>query len=114
MSAADFGLRIRSEATEDGHVLALAGELDLASAGVLDTAIAELCTDGARRITLDMGELSFMDSTGLRSVLVGRELCEVNDCELVIGELSVQVRRLFDVSGVGTELQARNGGPATT
>jgi anti-anti-sigma factor len=100
-------LRIQSESDAEGHILRLSGELDLASAGELDTAIAELCTDGARRICLEMNELSFMDSTGLRSVLVGQELCEVNDCELVVGELSPQVRRLFEVSGVGDKLSFR-------
>ncbi|HXD54973.1 MAG TPA: STAS domain-containing protein [Solirubrobacteraceae bacterium] len=101
-------LRIRTETSPDGHVLRLSGELDLASAGELDTAIAELCTDGARRICLEMADLSFMDSTGLRSVLVGQELCEVNGCALLIGELSSQVRRLFEVSGVGEKLTFRD------
>jgi anti-anti-sigma factor len=89
----------------------LAGELDIASAGVLDTAIAELCTDGAERIVLEMGELEFMDSTGLRSVLVGQELCEVNGCELLIGELSAQVQRLLEISGVDEKLTFRAGLP---
>ncbi len=90
-------------------MLRLSGELDLASAGELDTVIAELCTDGARQISLEMSELSFMDSTGLRSLLVGKELCEVNGCELLIGELSSQVKRLFEVSGVGEKLVFRDG-----
>jgi anti-anti-sigma factor len=107
VSANPPALRIRSEAAAGGHVLTLSGELDLASAGVLDTAIAELCTDGAELITLELGELEFMDSTGLRSVLVGQELCEVNGCELMIGALSPQVRRLFEVSGVGEKLSFR-------
>jgi anti-anti-sigma factor len=85
-------------------LLVLSGELDLASSGILDTAIAELCMDGARRIVLEMDGLSFMDSTGLRAVLVGRELCEVNGGELLIGETSPQVRRLLDISGVGEKL----------
>jgi anti-sigma B factor antagonist len=100
-------LQIQATTSGSGHVLSLSGELDLASAGVLDTAIAELCTDGAERITLEMGELAFMDSTGLRSVIVGKELCEVNGCELLIGALSAQVQRLFDVSGVGEKLVFR-------
>jgi anti-sigma B factor antagonist len=111
MRPAGSGLQVQSEHTTDGQVLRLAGELDLASAGVLDTAIAELCTDGARRITLEMEDLEFMDSTGLRSVLVGRELCDVNGCELVIGGLSRQVERLFDISGVGEKLAFRDGAP---
>lgn len=109
MSNEQDSLRIRTESGPEGHVLRLSGELDLASAGELDTAIAELCTDGARRIAIEMGELSFMDSTGLRSLLVGKELCDVNGCELLIGELSSQVRRLFEVSGVGEKLVFRDG-----
>lgn len=113
MNLRGTGLQVRTEQETDGrHVLRLAGELDLASAGVLDTTIAELCTDGASRITLEMEDLAFMDSTGLRSVLVGRELCDVNGCELVIGTMSRQVERLFDISGVGEKLVFRDGDPA--
>ena len=97
MAAADPGLQIRTDGAPDSAALVLSGELDLASAGLLDTAIAELCADGAQRIVLELGELEFMDSTGLRSVLVGAEICKVNGCELLIGDTSRQVDRLFDV-----------------
>src|SRR3954454_9523957 len=108
MAAAEPGLQIRTEGdASESAALVLAGELDLASAGLLDTAIAELCADGAERIVLELGELEFMDSTGLRSVLVGAELCKVNGCELLIGATSTQVERLFDISGVGERLPRR-------
>ncbi len=102
-------LQIRTEGDDDDFTVALSGELDLASAGQLDTAIAELCADGARRILLELGELEFMDSTGLRSVLVGDELCKVSGCEMLIGGTSRQVERLFQVSGVGERLPRRAG-----
>ncbi len=102
------GLSIRGEKEDSADVLVMSGELDLASAGMLDTAIAELCTDGSSRIVLEMAELSFMDSTGLRSILVGEEICRVNECELLIGSLSPQVTRLFEVSGVGEKLTRRS------
>jgi hypothetical protein len=44
-------------------------------------------------------------------VLVGQELCEVNGCALLIGALSRQVSRLFEVSGVGEKLTFRTGAP---
>ncbi len=100
-------LVIRTEGRGDDFTVSLSGELDLASAGQLDTVVAELCADGAQRIVLDLGELEFMDSTGLRSVLVGEELCKVSGCELLIGRTSRQVARLFDVSGVGERLPRR-------
>jgi anti-anti-sigma factor len=100
-------LTIKREVAVDRWTLWLSGELDLASAGVLDTAIAELCADGASRILLEMAELVFMDSTGVRSLLVGHELCSVNDCEMLIGSVSPQVERLFEVSGLGEKLPRR-------
>jgi len=86
------------------YALYLRGELDLASAGLLETSIAELCTDGAGVVLVDMRELTFMDSTGLRSLLVSQELCVVNDCTLKLGELSPQVERLLDLAGVNEKL----------
>lgn len=100
-------LRITTVSDGNDWEVSLSGELDLSSAGQLDTTIAELCADGAERIVIEMAELHFMDSTGLRSVLVGAELCEVNNCELLIGGTSLQVERLFSVSGVEGELPRR-------
>lgn len=100
-------LRITTVSDKNAWTVSLAGELDLSSADQLDTTIAELCADGAERIVLEMGELQFMDSTGLRSLLVGAELCEVNGCRLLIGSTSLQVERLFSVSGVDGKLPRR-------
>jgi anti-anti-sigma factor len=100
-------LSIKREVVTDEWTLWLSGELDIASAGVLDTTIAELCADGASRILLEMADLAFMDSTGVRSLLVGRELCSVNHCEMLIGSVSPQVARLFEVSGLGERLPRR-------
>lgn len=98
-------LSIRHETVGEGsHTLHVNGELDLASAGQLETGIAELCTDGAKQVVLEMAELSFMDSTGLRSLLVSQELCKVNDCSLLLGTVSPQVERLLDLSGIDGRL----------
>ncbi len=94
------GLQIRGEGEGALHTLWLEGELDLVSAGLLETRIAELCADGATGIVLEMSELSFMDSTGLRALLVSEELCGVNSCRLLVGELSPQVARLLELSGL--------------
>ena len=49
------------------------GELDLATAPIVDTQLSELVEAGFRNIVLDLGKLRFLDSTGLRLlVLMGR------------------------------------------
>ena len=109
MNAGGDILRITTTSEGATAVVRLAGELDLSSAEQLDTSIAELCADGAERIVLEMAELHFMDSTGLRSLLVATELCEVNRCELLIGSTSMPVERLFSVAGVDGRLPRRVG-----
>ena len=99
-SEATPGLQIRAAGQGGTHTLSLEGELDLVSAGLLETRIAELCTDGASRIILEMSELDFMDSTGLRALLISEELCGVNSCRLLLGALSPQVARLLELSGL--------------
>jgi anti-sigma B factor antagonist len=105
MSGATPGLRIKREEASSTHTLRLSGELDLTSAGLLETSIAESCADGARKIVLDMSDLSFMDSTGLRSLLVSQEVCTVNDCSFTISSLTAQVQRLLELSGMEKRLR---------
>jgi anti-anti-sigma factor len=50
-------------------VVRLAGELDLTAADQADSAIRAVETAGAKTIVLDLRELRFMDSTGLRVIL---------------------------------------------
>jgi anti-sigma B factor antagonist len=49
--------------------LVLSGELDLASADRLEDAIRQAELDGDLRIVVDLGDLQFMDSTGLSVLL---------------------------------------------
>jgi anti-anti-sigma factor len=93
------------ERTEgDRRRLALSGELDLASAGALADAVNKLCDDGAKEIVLDIGELEFIDSTGLRVILSSRVICADRNCSLSIApqpeEVTPQVRRLLQVTGL--------------
>ena len=105
LMSAPPGLRIEREEASSTHTLRLSGELDLTSAGLLETSIAESCADGARQVVLDMSDLRFMDSTGLRSLLVSQEVCTVNDCSFTIGSLTPQVERLLELSGMDHRLR---------
>ena len=109
MSVPTPGLQIKREDASSTHTLRLSGELDLTSAGLLETSIAESCADGARRVVIDMSELRFMDSTGLRSLLVSQEVCTVNDCDFSISSLTPQVKRLLELSGMEQRLRGEEG-----
>jgi anti-sigma B factor antagonist len=84
-------------------VIAPAGELDIATADNLSDRISQATARWTRwRIVVDLAELSFMDSCGLR-VLLSAARAARNDggrLQLLPGPLAVQ--RLFAVTG--TEL----------
>jgi anti-anti-sigma factor len=92
-------------AGEDGrHRLALQGELDLASSGALAEAVSKVCAEGAKEVVLDIGELEFIDSTGLRAILSSRIVCAESSCTLSVApeadKVNPQVRRLLQVTGL--------------
>ncbi|HWC85104.1 MAG TPA: STAS domain-containing protein [Solirubrobacteraceae bacterium] len=59
---------ITQRATEAGVTLKVAGELDLSTGPVLRESV-ERVRHGVRALTLDLSDLAFMDSTGLRLLI---------------------------------------------
>jgi len=92
--------------TQDGgehagrHTLVLEGELDMAWAPVLDTAVQRVCDSGVPALALDLRRLTFMDSAGLRSILLASEMCEQHGCTFLLIEGPPQIQRLFEVTGL--------------
>jgi anti-anti-sigma factor len=92
--------------TSDGlHRVVLEGELDLVGAPVLWNRIREVCDQPTRGVRLDLRRLRFMDSSGLHVVLDTRDLCARNGWEFQVVGGGPAVRRLFEVSGLGSLLR---------
>jgi anti-sigma B factor antagonist len=98
-------LKIDSRAQTDRVVISLEGELDMASAPLLQAALedAEGAQDSA--LVIDLERLQFMDSTGLRTILWAHERWEGRGRELALTTGSSQVQRLLTVSGVRDQLR---------
>jgi len=60
---------ITQTAAGDGVTLSIEGELDMRTTGQLSERVAEQLDHGATDLTLDLRELAFMDSTGLRLLI---------------------------------------------
>jgi anti-sigma B factor antagonist len=86
--------------------VAIDGELDLATVGRLDAALAEVEHDESTTIILDLERVSFIDSTGLRCLLRARRRAEENGRRLELVKVAPEVQRLFDVTGVGGVFEA--------
>jgi len=88
----------------DRVILALAGELDMASVEQLRAAIERETTNDKAMLVLDLQQLQFIDSTGLRAILTTLERCREHGREFAITPGSPQVQRLLSVAGVAEHL----------
>lgn len=94
-------LRVDSRTEKDRIVISLGGELDMASAPLLQAALESAEAEATSALVLDLRELRFMDSTGLRIILSARERWLSRGHELALSAASSQVQRLLSVSGLG-------------
>jgi anti-sigma B factor antagonist len=98
-------LRIAVSQEDDRVVLSLDGELDMASAPLLQRAVEDVELARKPLLVLDLGRLEFIDSTGLRIILATRKRCQERDQELAVTQGSQQVERLLSVTGMAEHLR---------
>lgn len=84
------------------RVLTANGEIDLATAPMLEERLDELLRDGG--VVLDLTAVSFIDSTGLRVILNAHQNAQEQAQSFPIIAVDGPVMRLFDITGVGTRL----------
>jgi anti-sigma B factor antagonist len=93
-----FVVRCRS-AGEGAVVLAPRGELDLATAPLLEQAVLAQASD-ARRVVVDLRKLSFIDSSGLRTLVHLTRWAHEDERELAFVRAGPRVHRVFELSGI--------------
>jgi anti-sigma B factor antagonist len=87
--------------SEDARVVvALAGELDLHEAKRLSVAMSEVLTGPITAIEVDVRKLTFIDSAGIRAVLVARADAERLGVAFKLWGASTAVRRIMRIAGV--------------
>jgi anti-anti-sigma factor len=90
---------IKQEDDEHRYRLILSGELDIASAPDLEAAITRLCTAGALEIELDLRELTFIDSSGIRALLGARDSCVEHHAEFfLLPSTDPDLQRVFELT----------------
>jgi anti-anti-sigma factor len=97
-------LRIDVRQDSGRVILTLVGELDMASSELLEQAVASEDVLGESMVVLDLQQLQFIDSTGLRVILTTLDRCRERGQEFAITPGSEQVQRLLSVTGVAEHL----------
>ena len=93
---------------EDGRaVVSPRGELDMATAGAVDQELRELRRAGVANILLDLGGLTFMDSSGLHLITKWVSEASKDGFELELEPGPPAVQRIFDLTAMSDSLPWR-------
>lgn len=93
-------LDVTSEFRAPGWLLTARGEVDVTSSTALQAALDTVVHDRVPMVILDIGDVDFMDSSGLRVIVrAGRELADQGGALLLRGARGA-VARTLEVTGL--------------
>jgi anti-sigma B factor antagonist len=86
----------------DGDAIEIAalGELDAATVGVLDRELKKAEASTARQIILDLSGLDFIESSGLRLLVIAARRSKADSNRLAVAPGAGRVARMLRLSGV--------------
>jgi anti-sigma B factor antagonist len=97
----DEQLSVSTTRDGDRAVVRLAGELDVNTAPqVVDELQALIDGDAVSAVIVDVSRLTFVDSTGLRVILAGRESLQAAGATLALDGASGVVERVLEMTGL--------------
>lgn len=92
------GLNVEVKPIADGYILTPTGDVDLASSPVLRTEIAELQRRTPRRLVIDLSGVTYMDSSGVATLLEAMQIARKRGCRLVLCAIQPKVRAIFEIA----------------
>jgi len=91
-------LSLRTSIAGRAAVIALSGELDLAGAAALEQELTRLEAERTSAVVLDLRDLGFMDSSGLRQITLAAKRAEDLGRRLALVPGDPQVMRVFEIT----------------
>jgi anti-sigma B factor antagonist len=97
---------VHTEDTDHAAVVVVSGEIDMATAPMLQRELAAAMESQAGPVVLDLCDVTFFDSSGLRVAIVAhRDLKEQGRRLAVACDPEGHVRRTFALAGLSSHLE---------
>jgi anti-sigma B factor antagonist len=81
--------------------LDVTGDVDMASSAALDNAIRQaLTTPGIKRVLVDLSKVTFLDSTGINTLVHDHQRAGEQNINLQVVNPSTMALRVLDLTGV--------------
>lgn len=86
-------------------VIEVKGEVDAHTAKNLNETLKDLLAQGYRRITIDVSQMTYISSVGLRAILFAHQKATQSGGEVRLSGPSAEARRIFEIAGLFELLQ---------
>ena len=97
-------LEVDTQEQEGSVHLALTGELDLSTVEQVEEELRKIEDGGAQTVVLDLTSLSFLDSTGLRTIVTADQRARKSGRRLAIVKGPDTVHRVFTITRLDERL----------
>lgn len=94
-----MGLILSVRPAGDDIIVAVSGEVDVCTEGLLQRVLLQIMRERSARIFLDVSGVSFMDCAGLRALLTARRRAELRGGYMRLIATSAAVRRIIELTG---------------
>jgi anti-sigma B factor antagonist len=94
------GFAVTVDSSDRSTVLKLDGELDVATAPALEEAMASAFGADPSSMVVDLTDLTFLDSTGIRVLVTAGRVAEGTGCAIVLMAPTAPVLRALRLTGV--------------
>lgn len=89
-----------SELENDIRVIKLIGELDIVGVGAIETKFAGYCAGENARILVDLSEVSFLASIGIRLLTLNAKSVASRGGRMVLLHPTPDVRSVLEITGI--------------
>jgi anti-sigma B factor antagonist len=97
-------MEISEDRKADVLILSLSGKLDATTAKTFEDKILAVINSGAQRLAVDLSQLDYVSSSGLRVFLLAAKQLQGTQGKIVLCALKDHVRQVFDLAGFSSVL----------
>ncbi len=104
----DAGMEIGERHERDATIVSLDGRLTGESVSVLTSRVSAIIERGAARAVLDCGKLNYVNSAGLRALLICAKACQQAGGQFTLAALTPECRSIIAMSGFLSIIDCRD------
>ena len=100
---------IGGSAGDGPRIVKVRGEVDLATAPDLETTVRKVLDDAPRGVDLDLRDLTFIDSSGLRALVAVSKDASARGLPLALRNVPRHARRVLELTGLDAWFDVKTG-----